>query len=125
MNARFLRKKKQLFEITRENVRIFQKITSQKSVYSHESLHKSYESNNLINSRMSQRSNKSLKKSQISHCSKTSQHSNSNTKNTFFNRAMSAKTISNPNDKTTKKSRIIIRDVKRKSMVNIKPKGIE
>jgi hypothetical protein len=68
---------------------------------------------------MSHRSNKSLKKSQISNLSKVSQKSNTNNKNTFFNRVTSAKSIGKqiPN-------KIIIRDIKRRSMVNLKPKKI-
>jgi hypothetical protein len=70
---------------------------------------------------MTHRSNKSLKKSQISNSSKISQKSTSNSKNTFFNRATSAK--SNQNLPTANK--IIIKDTKRKSMVNLKPKRIQ
>lgn len=55
-------------------MRLFQKINSQKSIYSHESLNKAYESNrSLMGSRMSSRSNrsvnKSLNKSKVSNCS--------------------------------------------------------
>ena len=104
-------------------MRLFQKINSQKSIYSHESLHKSYESNkSLINSRMTHRSNKSLKKSQVSNCSKNSQKSAaSNSKNKFFNRATSAKS----NQNLPASNKITIKDVKRKSMVNLKPKNIQ
>lgn len=46
-----------------------------------------------MNSRTSQRSNKSLNKSQISNYSKTSQKSHSSIKKNFYNRANSAKIL--------------------------------
>ena len=120
LTAKFLTKKKKLFEITRQNVRLFQKINSQKSIYSHHSLNKSYESNkSIMNSRMSQNSNRSLKNSQISNVSKGSSKSKVSEKKKFFNRATSAKSKGQQND-----SKIIIRDVKRRSMINLKSSSV-
>jgi hypothetical protein len=93
-------------------------------VYSHRSLNKSYESNkSLVNSRASK---KSLNKSQISQRSNQSKKSNTSIKNKFWNRSQSAQNITTPNPpQNIKNNKIVVRDIKRKSMINLKSKNIE
>jgi len=67
LNTCFNIRKTKLKDITKENKKIYQRINSQKSLYSSVDLNKSYESTREIKDRLSQ--SKLSHRSNLSHCS--------------------------------------------------------